>query len=806
MIAKRKIMPGAISVGFVGSYIPRRCGIATFTHDLATAVSLQMGETLGEGDMIQIVALNNVPEGYPYPPQVRFEIRDRFRDDYREAAEFLNVAPIDVVCLQHEFGILGGEDLSYVLALLGNLKKPVVTTLHTVPDKPNDRQKYNLQKVCALSTFVMVMAERASSMLTDIYGVPEDKIKFVHHGVPNVPFADTSFYKDQFHVEGRPVLLTFGLLGPNKGIETAIDAVAEIVEEFPDVAYIVLGATHPAVKKYRGEEYRVSLERMVKQKKLTENVIFHNRYVELEQLCEFLLASDIYITPYGSREQIVSGTLAYAIGCGKAIISTPYWYAEEMLANGRGMMMPFGDSKALAQSLVKLLRKDTTRNRMRKRAYLLGRKMVWEEVARNYLNVYEEAVESFASLPPQLILCKRVVPQPSIPEVDLKHLRALTDDTGLLQHAVHATPDRRYGYCTDDNARALVVAAQNWRLFKDESIIPLFQTYLSFLHHAFNEELGRFRNFMAYNRQWLEEAGSEDSHGRALWGLGAAVAFAPTEPILGLASRLFNQALPAVEKLHAPRTLAFALIGIHEYLRRFSGASDARRLRENVARRLYSEFRKNSADNWPWCEKIVTYCNARLPHALILAGRWMDDNEMLQQGLRSLNWLFEIQTDPKNDHLSIIGNDGWYTRNGTRAKFDQQPVEVAALIEAAREAYLVTGDKKWHDWMITGLNWFLGANDIREPIYDFTTGGGRDGLHLAGVNANQGAESTLSWLLSLHNVYTIEQSVAVLRKEPEEIGEEKKKPAAKKKPARAKAKSKPVATALLESGSSSRRK
>ena len=763
-MTKQKQMPELLGVGFIGSYMPRRCGIATFTHDIATSVAGLMGQPLGQGDKVQIVALNNVLEGYPYPQQVRFEIRDRFRDDYREAAEFLNVAPINVISLQHEFGILGGEDISCILALLGNLKKPVVSTLHTVLEKPNPRLKLGMQKVCELSTKVIVMAERARKMLVDIYGVEKDKIRFVHHGVPDVPFADSSFYKDQFHVEGRPVALTFGLLSPNKGIEHGIDAIAEVAKKYPDIAYIVLGATHPEIKKERGEEYRVSLERRVKKHGLTENVIFHNRYVSLEQLCEFLLATDIYITPYLTKEQIVSGTLAYAAGCGKAIVSTPYWYAEEILADGRGHIVPFGKAGEMGKKITELLDDDLKRNQMRKKAYLLGREMIWDVVGQTYIDIFKEAMDTFATIAPHFNLRKRIVPKPSIPEVNLKHLRTMTDDTGMLQHAVYGTPDRRHGYCVDDNTRALVVVAQNWRLFKDESVLPLFQTYLSFMHYAFNEEAGRFRNFMNYERQWMEAVGSPDSHGRALWGLGAAVAFAPNEPALGLATRLFIQAMPAVEQLDIPRTNAFALIGIHEYLRRFSGASDARRMRELLAKRLYRSFQSHGTPDWPWCEDILTYCNAKLPHALILAGRWMQNDKMLIQGLKSLDWLFEIQTDSRDGHLTIIGNEGWYKKGGTPAKTDQQCIDVEALIAAAREAFLVTGEQKWHDRMIKGISWFLGSNDVNEPLYDFTTGGCRDGLHHSSSNQNQGAESTLAWLMALHNIYTIEQNTAVIRK------------------------------------------
>jgi len=712
MVTKERSGEG-VSVGFVGSYIPRRCGIATFTHDLASAIAELTGENLDRGEGIQIVALNNMSQGYPYPPQVKFEIRDRYREDYREAAEFLNIAPIDVVSLQHEFGILGGEDPDYIMALLGNLKKPVVTTLHTVLHKPDRRLKDNLKRVCSLSTFVVVMAERARNMLKQIYGIPEEKIRFVHHGVPDVPFMDTSFYKDQFYVEGRPVVLTFGLLSPNKGIEVSIDAIAEVVKKYPEVAYLVLGATHPDVKRYNGEEYRLSLERRVIDKNLTENIIFHNRYVDLGLLCEFLLAADVYVTPYWSREQIVSGTLAYAIGCGKAIISTPYWYAEEMLADKRGILTPCGDSDELAHHIVELITNQTRRDQMRKQAYIFGRRMIWKEVARSYVQLFEEALERFAQFPPSVVMRKRPVPRPSLPKVNLKHLQTMTDDTGLLHHAIYATPDCHHGYYTDDNARALVVVAHNWRLFKDETIMPLFNRYLSFLNYAFNESSGQFKNHLGYNRVWAEEIGSDECHGYAMWGLGAAVAFAPNTPILRFASRLFSEAMSAVEQLSSSRALAFVLFGIHEYLRRFSGASEVRRLREHVAIKLFDEFKQNSSDDWPWLEDAVTSHNGALPHALILAGRWMENGEMLDQGFRTLEWLFKIQTDAGDGHLCPIGNDGWYPQAGNKAKFDQQPGDVSSLIDAAREAYLVTGDKIWHDQCLRVSIGFLDQMTIK---------------------------------------------------------------------------------------------
>lgn len=753
-----------IRVSFVATYFPRQCGIGTFTHDLARAVSELQGESLGKSDMVQVVAVNNVPQGYNYGQEVRFELHDQRKMDYQEAADFLNLSQTDVVCLQHEFGIFGGDEGGYILNLLSNLKKPVVTTLHTVLKEPTQVQLEMLRGVCLYSTLVVVQAQKALELLVDVYGISPEKILMIHHGAPDVPFLDPAYYKDQFQAEGRRVILTFGFINPKKGIEVAIEAMASVVQEFPDVLYIVLGATHPEVKRRFGEEYRVFLERLVKRKGLEQHVIFHNRFVSLEQLIRFLVAADIYLTPYLSKEQIVSGTLAYAIACGKAIISTPYWYAEELLANERGYLVPFRDADALANKLCQLLSNETERNLLRKRAYQFGRQMVWREVAGGYTEVFHRALEEYGSLDVRFRIRQRAIPRPSLPEINLRHLRLLTDETGILQHATFTTPDRSHGYCTDDNARALIVAILNWKLFKDESILPLLYIYLSFVHYALDESSGHVRNFMSYDRHWLEEVGSEDSHGRTLWALGMTVAHPPTDSILGIATRMFEQAMRACRSLTSPRAWAYSILGCLAYLQRFSGDREARYVGRLLSQRLLEMFKVNGSADWPWSENIVTYDNARLPQALIAAGQWLKDEGMRDQGLYSLEWLLQIQEDPQEGHLSLIGTHGWFPRGGEKARFDQQPIEVAALIDACYEAYLATQDKEWRQVIDQCLNWFLGGNDIREPVYDFRTGGCKDGLHSAGVNQNQGAESTLAWLMALHRVHEIAQE-GILTKE-----------------------------------------
>lgn len=768
-------MPGTIrplsdgsSLAFVGNYLPRKCGIATFTHDLCEAVAGRAGR-----HDVFAVAVNDVPEGYPYPERVRFEVRQNAQADYRLAAEFLNLNQVAVVCLQHEYGIFGGTCGSHVLSMLRRLRRPLVATLHTVLKDPNPQQKLVLQEIARLCDRVVVMANIAREFLQEIFGVPSEKIVVIPHGIPDVPFVDSNFFKDQFGVEGRRVLLTFGLLSPGKGIEYAIDALPEVVRKHPDVVYIVLGATHPHIKAQSGEEYRNSLIRRVNERGLQDHVIFVNRFVAHKELCEYLGAAEIYITPYLNEAQITSGTLAYAMGTGKAVISTPYWHARELLADNRGRLVPFRDSNALAEQILDLLDHESELNALRKRAYTYCRQMVWPRVGQDYLDLFAEATAAWVENrhrlggPPP-----RRKEKFDLPEVDLRHLRLLTDDTGILQHCLYSTPNREHGYCVDDNARALIVSVLHWDLNHDESILPLMQTYLAFLAHAMNEKTGRFRNFMDYSRRWVEEKGSEDSHGRALWGLGMAVALCPTEAMIALASRLFCAALPATEQFHSPRAWAFTLCGIQAYLRRFGGDSEIRRHRGTLAERLFQEFQHNMADDWPWCEDILTYDNAKLPHVLLMCGKWMQRGDMIDLGKRALRWLLDIQTNA-NGYLSPVGTEGWHHRGGEPARFDQQAIEAHAFVDACIEAYHVTREEYWIEQAKKAFYWFLGENDLRTPVYDFTTGGCRDGLHPDRLNENQGAESTLAWLMSLLQMQDLQMELS-LAEIPSDIPPEKR--------------------------------
>jgi glycosyltransferase involved in cell wall biosynthesis len=731
-------------IAFIGNYQPRQCGIATFTTDLCESIADEY-----KGTACIALPVNDTEAGYEYPPRVRFELTEKDIESYRRAADFLNINNVDMVSLQHEYGIFGGKAGSYILETLRQLRMPVVTTLHTILKNPNPDQRRVLEEIVSLSDRVVVMSELGAEFLQSIYHIPAEKIDLIPHGIPDVAFVDPSFHKDLFGVEGKSVLLSFGLLSANKGIENVISALPAILEKNPNVVYIVVGATHPHVLETEGETYRLSLQRLAREKGVEANVIFYNRFVSLEELVQFISASDIYITPYLDEAQITSGTLAYTLGAGKAVISTPYWYAEEMLADDRGALVPFSDPVALADHVIDLLGNESKRHAMRKRAYLFGRDMIWPQVARRYMKTFERAraehryhAAEFAVRP----LDKRAA---ELPPLKLDHLHHLTDKTGILQHAVFTIPNYHEGYTTDDNARALIVSVLLEELGHKEAT-DLATRYLAFTWYAFNIETRRFRNFMDYQRNWLEESGSDDSHGRALWALGTVLGRSSTPALHNMAARVFQLSLLAILETTSPRAWAFALMGIHEYLQRFAGDRRVTQVQEELAKRLMALYENNRAMGWDWFENRLTYCNAALSHAMLLSGESLSNPAMTAVGLESLRWLADLQrSDTGGRHFVPIGSNGFYQQGGERARFDQQPVEAQAMVSACLAAYHLTGEKNWQKEARRSFEWFLGRNDLHLTVYDPTTGGCRDGLHSYRPNENQGAESTLAFLQSL---------------------------------------------------------
>ena len=756
-------LPSRIAV--IGNYLPRQCGIATFTTDLCEAISAEYGAA-----RLLALPVNDTQEGYDYPARVRWSLSQDDAQSYQEAAEFLNFNNIDMVCLQHEYGIFGGPAGSHILELLRGLKMPVVTTLHTVLREPNPDQLRVMEEIAELSDRLIVMSQLSSQILQEVFRIPGGKIDMVPHGVPDLPFLDPNFYKDRFKVEGKAVLLTFGLLSPNKGIENVIQALPQILSRHKNVVYIVAGATHPHVLRREGDKYRASLQALAKEVGVEAQVIFHNRFVAPEEMVEFIGAADIYITPYRHEAQVVSGTLAYALGAGKAIISTPYWHAIELLDDRRGALVPFENPGAIAKKTIELLDTPAIRHAMRKRAYVFARDTVWKKVAQGYMESFSR-VRSDRMEAPRVQYSARTVRKSlnQLPALKLDHLRRLTDDTGMLQHAIFTVPNLGEGYTTDDNARALILAVlleqvdkkrlETAGLASEDSVrADSSGRYLSFLEHAFNSAKGRFRNFLGYDRRWSEAEGSEDSHGRALWALGTVLGRSCDQGLRSAAGRLFEFSLPVVVEFRSPRAWAYATLGIQEYLDSYAGDRDAQKVRSVLAHRLLEMYQLIRRPDWKWFENVVAYGNARLSQALLLVGSASADDGRVFAGLESLDWLTETQRDETNGHFVPIGSQGFYRQGGEKARFDQQPIEAAGSVSACLQAYRVTGDGRWRDRAWSAFNWFLGDNDLQVPLYDSVTGGCRDGLHPDRANENQGAESTLSFLMALLEMRALQES------------------------------------------------
>jgi glycosyltransferase involved in cell wall biosynthesis len=746
-------------IAVIGNYLPRQCGIATFTSDLCDALAAHMEKS---HENLIAVAMDDIDEGYDYPNRVKFQIRANVQPDYIRAADFLNIQKFDIAILQHEFGIFGGSDGAHIIRLIKNLRMPVMTTLHTVLQDPSNDQRVIIQELARYSESLVIMAHKARLILKEVYGIDDSKIKFIPHGIPDTPFERSNRFQKQLGLSVNKILLTFGLLSPAKGLDVMIKAMPGIIERHPEAVYIILGESHPYVVKESGDSYLQSLYQLVNRLGMNNHVLFRNRFVNLDTLIRYITAADVYITPYVNEQQIVSGTLAYATGMGTPVVSTPFWYAKEMLADGRGRLVSFNDDLAMAEAVNHLLDHEEKRMEIRKKCYRFGRSMIWKEVGQSYLKLTgkvlthtkDQVIPQFAERPDARIVSE-------LPDINLKHMRIMTDTTGMLQHATYSIPDRSHGYCVDDNARALIVACMHYSLLKDKGVVPLIQTYLSFIKDSFNQKNKRFRNFMSYDRRWLEEMGSEDSHGRSLWGLGIVVKYASSDSIRKMAASLFSEGLPVLENFTSPRAWAFAIVGLQAYMEAYGGDTTARRLRTVLGEKLFDLFKKRASLDWPWCEDKVTYANAKLSHALILAGQWIPKPEMFEMGINSLKWLLARQKAPEG-HLSIIGNTDWHNREGDSSTFDQQPIEAMCLIEACAEAFRATGERTWIEEGHRCLSWFLGRNDLNAQIYDFETGGCCDGMQPTGVNANQGAESTLSWLISLLTMYkTLEQEVLV---------------------------------------------
>jgi glycosyltransferase involved in cell wall biosynthesis len=734
-------------IAFIGNSLPRRCGIATFTTHLqqAVAASYPALET-------SIVAMTDHGQVYDFPAAVALQIEADDIDAYARAANFLNAGRFDTVCLQHEFGIFGGEVGAHILVLLSGLTMPVVTTLHTVLADPTAVQRAVLNGVVEASSKIVVMAGKARELLRSVYHVPDDKIEVIPHGIPDVALVTPDAAKARVGFGGRSVILTFGLLSPNKGIEVMIDAMPSILQRRPDAVYVVLGATHPNLVRERGEAYRESLTARVRELGVEDHVVFLDQFVDQTTLLEFISMCDVYVTPYLNEAQMTSGTLAYSFGLGKPVVSTPYWHARELLADGRGVLVPFGNPAAIGNEIAALLTDDPRRQAMCERAYAVSRTMTWERTAERYISVFTSARQGHRlKIIPRSGKGAPEQQSAAVPDMQIGHFLSMCDDTGLFQHAVHSVPDRSHGYCVDDNARALLLACALNNPGEQRLSEVLTARFAAFVQHAWNRDTGRFRNFMSFNRDWLEDSGSEDSHGRTLWALGEC-AHRDASPSRRLwASALFAEALPTAETFRSPRAWAFTLLGLGSYCAVTSDDLRAQEVRRFLADRLMSALTAVETQDWVWFEDGLAYDNARLSQALMLTGMATQTPAYVDAGLRSLRWLMTRQTAPEG-HFRPVGTAGFGERRQHPRAFDQQPVEATATIAACLTAWRANGDAEWEATATNVFAWFLGSNDLSVALVDLHTGSCRDGLHPDRANENRGGESVVSYLLGLAEI------------------------------------------------------
>ena len=749
-------------VAFISSFLPRKCGIATFTSDLIENVALA-----AKDNFEPLVVAMQSDDKIAYSNPVKFEIRQNVKNDYICAADYINFSHVDVVSVQHEFGLFGGEAGSHLCLLLNRLKAPVITTLHTVLNDPNDDYRNSLIKVCNASHKVITMNERGVTMLKKNYQIADNKILLVPHGIPDLPFVDNNYYKHKFGMEGRRTILTFGLLSKNKGVEVMLKAMPEVVKADPSVLYIVLGMTHPSVLKHDGESYRFSLQRMVKELGIEENVIFHNRFVDDKELSNFLCAADLYVTPYLNREQLTSGTLSFAVGTGKAVISTPYWAAMELLADGQGKLVQFGDSKGIAESIIEILKDDSLFYSLRRKAYDYGRSRTWPKIGQIYWKMFNTKKMpvhiTINTVRPSL----KTISSIQVPEPSLSHLQRLTDDTGIYQHAKFTIPNRDHGYCTDDNARGVIAMTKYYDQYPAPEALTLLDTFLSFVLHSQDSE-GLVRNFMNFERKWQKEESINDAFGRFLWALGTIMATPPSQAYLSIIKDSFDKSVKHVP-IQSPRGMAYSIIGMADYLKQFPGASDIKRQSILAADELMDIYQSNNRPDWQWFEDKLTYDNAVLPYAMFVAAMNFGE-KYLHVATKSCQFLLENTFD--GNHFSFIGCNGWYERGGKKAKFDQQPIDAASTVMMLRAGYDATKDINFLTLQRKAFDWFLGANDLHIPLYDFRTKGCNDGLMREGVNINQGAESGLSFMLSLLSIvesYAIVDKLSAITEHPQTI-------------------------------------
>lgn len=723
-------------IALIGNFLPRKCGIATYTTHTHAALKARFPDL-----RVDVWAMDDHPGRYDYPREVTGSIPQHDRSAYLGAARMIEQSGAQAIWVQHEYGIFGGPAGEHLMALLERTTLPVIVTLHTVLEKPSADQRRVMDALLRRSARIIVMAHKGREILRRVHGVDERKLAMIPHGVPDRPFADPAAFKPRFGWEGRKVILTFGLLAPSKGIETVIAAMPAVAAGHPDALYVVLGATHPHVAEDEGEAYRERLQALAAELGVEANVAFIDGFVEQDELLDYLQAADIYATPYPNLAQITSGTLSYAVGVGKPVVSTPYVHATEILASDHGVLAAPGDSDAFARAIGALLDDDARRESLARRAYARGRTMIWPRLAEAAVALIADAVPA---RPRIAAIARPSALEPLKP--DFRAVERMSDATGMLQHSILAVPDRRHGYCIDDNARALILTHR---------IDPLGESerdrwtgiYAAFVQYAWNPERRRFRNFMAYDRRWCEEAGSEDSNGRTLWALGVTASEARPVRYRDWARMLFDETAAMSFEFGSPRALAFAMLGAAAMLEAHPGHALSRQMLDRFGGELMALLMKWRRPEWEWFESVLAYDNARLPEALIRAGTALQRKDFLACGLKTLDWIVARQTAP-DGRFRAVGSESFGRPYADPLPFDQQPLEAQATVDACLAAWDATDAQRWADEAVRAYRWYLGENDLGLPLASARDGGCFDGLTPDGVNRNQGAESILALQLA----------------------------------------------------------
>lgn len=722
-------------LALIGNFLPRKCGLATYTTDTFNALKDRYPDL-----RVDVFAMDDHPGRYAYPPEVTRAIPQNDRPAYLDAAREIEASGAQALWVQHEYGIYGGPAGELLIALLDRLSIPVIATLHTVLEKPSADERRVMEALLRRSAKVIVMAEKGREILKRVHGIDDRKVAMIPHGVPDRDFIDPDDMKQRFNRQGREVILTFGLLAPNKGIETMIEAMPAVVAARPNALYVVLGATHPNLVAHEGEAYRDRLVALAASLGVADHVRFVNEFVEQDELLDHLQASDLYVTPYSNPFQITSGTLSYAVGVGKAVISTPYVHATEILDHGHGVLVDFGDSAAFAREIIRLLSDDDTREALSRKAYARGRTMLWSKLAETAV----AQIETILAAKPRRFV--KAVAELKALAPDIAAVERMSDATGMLQHSIYSIPDRRHGYCIDDNARALILMSKIDDI--DAGLRDKWTTtYSSFVQHAWNPDKRRFRNFMNFDRTWCEDAGSEDSNGRALWALGVTARDARALKHRDWASSLFDATASIALELGSPRAHAFAMLGAAAMIEARPGHALSREILTRFGEELIALLDTARRPEWQWFEIVLAYDNARLPEALLRAGKALGRPDFVTTGLETLDWIAQRQTSPEG-RFRAVGTESFGREYAEPLKFDQQPLEAQATIDACSAAYEVTADTRWIEEAMRAYRWYLGANDLELPLATAQDGGCFDGLMPTGLNRNQGAESILALQLA----------------------------------------------------------